>query len=280
MTTPIQCCTTVCNIPLDKDFWEHQWENKTTGWDIGLASPAIIDYFEKIEHKNLKILIPGCGSAYEAEWLVQNGFKDITLIDISPTAAQILKTKFSSHSAVKILCQDFFELKETYDIIIEQTFFCALPPQWRPKYLWKMHHLLAPNGVIAGLMFNKNFEKPGPPFGGTKDEYESLFSPAFQILSLHNTDKSIEPRSGNELWIEMKKNNDVNTFLYEISGITCIGCSSDITANLQENLPIKSAHISSDFSIMTIISSGKIPKIEIENLLAYDSKYKIEEINN
>ena len=72
----------------------------------------------------------------------------------------------------------FFEHKGNYDLIIEQTFFCALPPTMRQKYVWKMHQLLRDSGKIVGLLFNKIFES-GPPFGGSKAEYVSLFKDAF-----------------------------------------------------------------------------------------------------
>ena len=42
--------------------------------------------------KTASILIPGCGNAYEAEYLLANGFKNITIIDIAPSlVAQLLQ---------------------------------------------------------------------------------------------------------------------------------------------------------------------------------------------
>ena len=97
-------------------------------------------------------------------------------------------------------------------------------------------------------------------------------------LKIEDTNKSIAPRKGNELWIELQKKSTVSTFLYSIQGITCIGCSTDITTNLSTNLPVESIHISSDFSIMTIVSIQKIELSKIQELLNYDAKYKVVEI--
>jgi len=48
------------------------------------------------------------------------------------------------------------------------------------------------------------FEKEGPPFGGSKNEYEQLFNPLFNIMMIPCT-KSITPRVGTELFIELQK---------------------------------------------------------------------------
>ncbi|MBP6047706.1 MAG: hypothetical protein KA530_11585, partial [Ferruginibacter sp.] len=65
----LQCCVTQCNNPLDREYWDAQWQNKTTGWDIGHASPAITEYMAQYKNKDAAILIPGCGNAYEAVFL-------------------------------------------------------------------------------------------------------------------------------------------------------------------------------------------------------------------
>jgi hypothetical protein len=59
---------------------------------------SIYSYFRiffQVENKNVKILIPGCGNAHEAELLLEEGFKNITLLDIAPKACEIISKKFS-----------------------------------------------------------------------------------------------------------------------------------------------------------------------------------------
>src|SRR5690606_27734921 len=89
-------------LELNQKFWNTLWENKTTHWDIGYPSPAIADFMSKYPNKEAAILIPGCGNAYEAEFLVKNGFTDITLIDIAPLAVKIIKERFAQYPQVKI----------------------------------------------------------------------------------------------------------------------------------------------------------------------------------
>lgn len=190
---------------LDKSFWNSHWENRDTGWDIGYVSPAIAGYMQQYENKNAAILIAGCGNAYEAGFLVENGFTDITLVDIAPKAVELLKEKFKGKPQVKVLCEDFFQHKGEYDLMIEQTFFCAIPPGRRNEYAEKAASVLKKNGKVIGLLFNKIFEKEGPPFGGNTLEYKMVFRPYFKIKTMSDCYKSIPPRAGSEVFICLVK---------------------------------------------------------------------------
>ena len=54
---------------MEKSFWDSRWENAETGWDLGGVSAQLKAYIDQLESKKLSILIPGCGNAYEAEYL-------------------------------------------------------------------------------------------------------------------------------------------------------------------------------------------------------------------
>lgn len=205
------CCVVMCDKPLNQAYWEAQWQQKHTGWDIGYASPAICAYMDQYPNKKARILIPGCGNAYEALYLVEKGFEDITLIDIAPTAVAQLKEKFAPYEAVQVVCGDFFEQKgeqQQYDLILEQTFFCAIPPTRRSEYAQKAAELLAENGKVVGLLFDKIFEKDGPPFGGCPCEYKPIFDPHFVLKTMESCQKSIPPRKDSELFIIFNKKNN------------------------------------------------------------------------
>jgi SAM-dependent methyltransferase len=186
------------------DFWESQWQNQNTKWDLGKASPAICNFIDQYPYKKAKILIPGCGNAYEAQYLIAKGFDNITLVDISQTAVNILNEKFNFNSNIKVLCEDLFNHQGLYDLILEQTFFCAINPSLRSNYVTKMNLLLNTNGCLAGLLFNRNFED-GPPFGGSIIEYKNLFSPLFTIEEMEVSNLSIPARKDTELFIKLIK---------------------------------------------------------------------------
>ncbi|MFZ1528913.1 MAG: methyltransferase domain-containing protein [Ferruginibacter sp.] len=194
------------NHKLDQDFWNQRYINRDTGWDIGDVSLPLKEYFEQLANKDISVLLPGCGNAHEAAWLLQNGFTDITLVDISPQLVQNLSESLAAYNGkqVQIICADFFEITGAYDLIIEQTFFCALNPSLRQKYADKMYSLLKAGGKLAGVFFNRDFEG-GPPFGGSKEEYEEIFSKKFDIQTMQPCYNSISARAGTELFVIMSK---------------------------------------------------------------------------
>jgi SAM-dependent methyltransferase len=202
----ITCSTAEAPSQLDTKFWDQLWKTKDTGWDLKQVSPPLKHYFDEMTCKNKSILIPGCGNAYEAEYLLKNGFSNVTVIDISPTLCNQIIKKYKKFAGkqLTIICGDFFKHSGQYDFIIEQTFFCALEKNRRKEYAEKMHALLKPTGILAGLLFNKEFEK-NPPFGGNIAAYKKLFKPYFEILQMKTTQLSVAPRLGAELFFEMKR---------------------------------------------------------------------------
>ena len=67
------------------------------------------------------------------------------------------------------------------------------------------YNLLKDNGKIVGLLFAEEFGNDHPPFGGTKKEYQQLFSTHFDIESMDIATNSIDARKGKELFINLKK---------------------------------------------------------------------------
>jgi SAM-dependent methyltransferase len=190
---------------LNKEFWDTRYKNGETGWDLGLVSPPLKEYIDQLDNLDLRILIPGGGNSYEAEYLLQKGFTQITVLDISEIIVKKLKLKFESKPQIKIVCGDYFEQQGIYDLILEQTFFCAIDPKMRKKYFEKAWSLLSEKGKIAGVYFNSEFSNPGPPFGGSKQEYETYLKPYFSIHTLSLCNNSVVPRMGNELFGIFKK---------------------------------------------------------------------------
>ena len=188
-----------------KDFWNSKYEKNATGWDIGYISTPLKEYFDQIASKSLDILIPGCGNSYEGEYLFHNKFENSHVIDISKNAIANFKKRVPGFPPEKIFEEDFFTHGKNYDLIIEQTFFCALPPTMRKEYVQKMHDLLKPKGKLVGLLFQVPLNTDHPPFGGNLDEYTQLFAPFFHIKVLETAKNSIPPRQGTELFIILQK---------------------------------------------------------------------------
>jgi hypothetical protein len=192
---------------MEKEFWENRWENGQTGWDIGAVSTPIKEYIDQITDHELNVLVPGCGNAYEAEYLWEQGFKNVKIVEIAKGAIDSFNKRFPDFPADQIFFEDFFKLdskEHQFDLIIEQTFFCAIHPSMRPKYAEKMSELIRPGGKLVGLLFDFPLES-GPPFGGNKEEYLGYFKPYFHIRLLEKARNSIKPRSGREFFMILER---------------------------------------------------------------------------
>ena len=189
----------------NREYWDERWRNRKTGWDIGYASPPITDYVDQLVDTDMRILIPGCGNAYEGEYLLKKGFENTFLIDLSPEALKSVKRRVPDFPDDRMILGDFFKHEGTYDLILEQTFFCAIDPTMRRAYAEKMYDLLVPGGALVGLLFDDPLYEDHPPFGGHRSEYLTYFRDLFDIIHFEIAENSIVPRLARELFIELRK---------------------------------------------------------------------------
>ncbi len=187
-----------------ENYWSTRYEEEKTGWDIGYPSTPIKTYIDQLEDKNSHILIPGAGNAYEAEYLYQQGFTNVHILDISEIPLNKFKNKNPDFPKENLHNADFFKFEGTFDLILEQTFFCSFVPttENRSAYAKQMASLLKYDGKLVGLWFNfpltDDMEKR--PFGGNKAEYLTYLSPYFTVNSFEPCYNSIPPRAGKELF--------------------------------------------------------------------------------
>jgi len=198
---------------LSKFFWDNRYKTKETGWDLGKISPPLKAYFDQLKNKNLKILIPGGGHSYEAEYLHAKGFMNVYVVDVSITALSNLKDRVVDFPSNHLIQNDFFDVDSAFDLIIEQTFFCAINPNLRPAYAAKAFEILNTTGKMVGLLFDEPLNHDKPPFGGDKSEYMDYFHPYFEILIMEEAHNSIESRRGKELFFKIEK-RQLETPLY------------------------------------------------------------------
>jgi len=192
-------------MDLTETFWDNRYKTKVTGWDLGEISTPLKTYFDQLTDKNLKTLIPGGGNSYEAEYLNNKGFKNVYVVDLSKTALKNVKKRVPSFPESHLIHNDFFKLSMVFDLIIEQTFFCALHPSLRSDYAKKMAELLTKNGKLVGLFFNIPLYQDHPPFGGNKKEYLGYFKPYFNIEIMDKCYNSNKSREGDELFVKLIK---------------------------------------------------------------------------
>ena len=194
-------------MKLNAQYWQERWSNQKTGWDIGHPNHGLIAEVKVRFPKTTKILIPGAGRGHEAEALWAAGYLDNYGCDWAPEAFEKLRTSEVLAKAVpdvveaqeRLIVSDFFALTDSFDLILEQTFFCAINPALRERYVEQAAALLKPVGKWLGILFDCHFPTEGPPFGGDAETYEQLFSKYFEVRHLERFSGSIEPRQGKEL---------------------------------------------------------------------------------
>lgn len=187
------------------EYWTNRYRQGATGWDIGTIAQPLKAYFGQLQNKAIEILIPGAGAGHEAVFLFQNGFQQVHYLDFSQAAAAQFHSQCPDFPAERIHCNDFFQFQGQFDLIIEHTFFSALPRHLRNEYANHMHQLLKPKGKLVGLFFNHEFDHEGPPHGGSIEEYHDLFDKSFIFKMFDVAFNSIRPRQGREHFLILEK---------------------------------------------------------------------------
>jgi SAM-dependent methyltransferase len=126
------------------------------------------------------------------------------VLDFVQEALEKLQENCPTFPKEHLIQADFFTIEGSYDLIIEQTLFCAINPEMRDEYAKQVARLLKKGGKLVGLLFNRSFEA-GPPFGGNVKEYQSIFEPFFQTIEMNPCYNSIPARAGTEVFIQFKK---------------------------------------------------------------------------
>jgi methyl halide transferase len=192
-------------MKFDENYWTARYSDSKTGWDVGEVTAPLKEYFDQLNDKNITILIPGAGNAYEVEYLYTKGFTNVYLADISSVPIENFQNRCPGFPKRQLLHVDFFEIRKTFDLIIEQTFFSALEPSQRLAYAKKVYQLLKPGGRLVGVLFEDKFGIDEPPFGGEREEYRKYFEPFFDFHTYETAYNSIPPRTGRELFINLVK---------------------------------------------------------------------------
>jgi thiopurine S-methyltransferase len=191
--------------PIDAAYWDQRYRQADIPWDIGYISTPLKTYIDQLRERNLRILIPGGGSGYEWAYLQEQGFRQAYLLDWSASILQRAAAQHPHLPTDTLLHEDYFQHEGAYDLILEQTFFCALPPAQRPDYMQKMHDLLVPGGQLIGVLFDFPLQEQGPPWGGDEAEYRRRLAATFELRTLARCYNSIPPRQGSEYFFIARK---------------------------------------------------------------------------
>ena len=190
-----------------REDWQGHYDSNDLGWDLGKVAPPFIKLWKDKKLPLGKVMIPGCGRGHEVVFLAEIGF-DVTAIDFSQGAVNYLeKTLRERNLSGQVLYQDFFDMDDShnsrYDLVLEQTFFCAIPPRQRKDYVLNVTRMLKPGGILVGLFYHTD-QEGGPPYNTTREDIETHFSGKFEIQQLDKTPFSAEQRKDKE-WLGVLK---------------------------------------------------------------------------
>lgn len=164
--------------------WEKRYQTGDMPWEKGAPSPGLVDFLKaNPELPKGTVCVPGCGTGHDARAWAAAGF-EVTGYDLAPSAIRRSKER----TAEAGLKAEFFQgdfLHDTpvkrFDWLFEHTLFCAINPDQRDGYVNSLLRWLKPDGQYLAVNYLIP-DKDGPPFGCTREELVSRFSPHFELL--------------------------------------------------------------------------------------------------
>lgn len=186
---------------LRKNYWESIYDHKKLielGWYQ--ANPTLsLEFIKKAKlAKEAKIIDIGAGDGLLTDNLIELGFTDLTVLDISQKAIEKAKLRLGEKAAmVKWICSDITDFKpeEKYDLWHDRACFHFLTDQ---KEIETYRRIVDLGLNVQGVFILGTFSKTGPTkcSGLEIQQYDEndlklLFSDAFEafecVESVHHT---------------------------------------------------------------------------------------------
>jgi SAM-dependent methyltransferase len=184
--------------PTTPAFWDERFRESFTPWDAGVTPPDLVRHLESVRGGG-RVLIPGCGSAYEARSFCERGY-DTIAIDFSEAAVERARALLGEWQSAVVL-GDFFsyDFAGLFDIVYERAFLASLPPRMRPDYARRVAQVLRPGGKLLGFFVHGEPQR-GPPFCLKEGELRELLGENFEQTAEAAVSASIPVFEGKERW--------------------------------------------------------------------------------
>ena len=178
--------------------WRQRWREGNTPWNLGQPAPELVTVLRGWRPVG-RALVPGCGHGHEVSLLQDLGW-NVVGVDIAPEALAAARQR---DRRPQWRCGDVLKpppaWRGRFDLVLEHTCFCALPPRCRPTYAQAVATLLRSGGNFLGLFWCHS-RPDGPPFGSTPQELKTCFGGPLQVVTLQRAAHSVEERCGEE-WL-------------------------------------------------------------------------------
>jgi SAM-dependent methyltransferase len=185
--------------PATPAFWDLRFREKRTPWDAGSTPPHLERYLAEA-HDRGRVLIPGCGAAYEVRSFSTQGC-EVIAIDFSQAAVEAARAELGPLQTTVVL-GDFFSHDfgaKPFDIVYERAFLASLPRTMWTRYAARVAQLLRPGGKLIGF-FVHGEQQGGPPFCLKAGDLEELLAESFEKLDEEVVTSSVPVFQGKERW--------------------------------------------------------------------------------
>jgi SAM-dependent methyltransferase len=214
------------NVPpqwLTREYWQGRFIANDTPWELGHPSQVLLEAFDLLEGQGTsvagkRILSPGCGRGSDALALAERG-GHVVAVDWSPVAVDDIRARSNQmphiQGRIEVMAGDFFALEpHPVDIVAEHTFFCAIDPTARERYVERIADWLVRGGYLVGNFFvlsepeasalrglSLTQSGEGPPFATTAEELRKLLGGRFKEIVLRPAVRSEPDRRPGMEWV-------------------------------------------------------------------------------
>lgn len=186
-----------------QNFWSDIYKQpEVPGWDLQQPSPIFKDMLPRLKLHKSKVIVLGCGEGHDAALFAELGHI-VTAVDFSEAALIKAKQKYP-HPNIQWIHSDVFKLghehNHQYDLVVEHTCYCAIPPINRKELSEVWSRLLHSQGQLMAIFYVMP-KYVGPPFGTTEWEVRKRLEKKFQFLFWNRSALSVPRRLGKELFV-------------------------------------------------------------------------------
>lgn len=183
---------------------------KTDGnpnWNLNTAAVAFKDMLPRLKLPKSRILVLGAGEGHDAALFAEAGHV-VTAVDFSKQAVHIGQQKYQGLTNLSFYESNIFHLPQewnhSFDLVVEHTCFCAIPPHQRNELVRLYRRMLHEEGQLLAVFFAMD-KRSGPPYGATEWEIRKRTQDSFQYLFWGRLRNSLPNRLGRELFVLGKK---------------------------------------------------------------------------
>lgn len=189
-------------------FWSQIYQGEDNpGWNLNQPAEAFKDMLPRLKLPKSRILVLGAGEGHDAAWFAEVGHV-VTAVDFSKEAIKRGQKKYGHLENLQFVDSNIFHLPQewnhSFDVVVEHTCFCAIPPEQRDEMVRLWRRMLHEEGQLMAVFFTME-KKIGPPYGATEFEIRKRLQNYFHFLFWGRWRQSLAQRQGRELFVLAKK---------------------------------------------------------------------------